>query len=289
MPNSLQILTYHDGQWQQGSVPVIKSADHCTWGGTTVFDGARAYQGLTPDLDLHCARVNRSAEIMGLTPSHDSARIVELALEGLRRFPKDSAVYIRPLYWSVDRGLGFIIPDPQTAEFCLTLEEVPMPPPETSATLTTTQFCRPLLSMATVDAKAACLYPNNIRMMREAQAKGFTNALVADPLGNVAETATSNVFMVKDGAVFTPVPNGTFLNGITRQRHIKLLRAAGITVHESVLTFDDFRQADEVFLSGNLTKITAVTAFDEVRYPIGPITGRARELYWDWAASLPKN
>ncbi|MGO1119064.1 branched-chain amino acid aminotransferase [Rhodovibrionaceae bacterium A322] len=285
MTSSPDIMTFHDGQWHKGSVPVIKSADHMTWGGTSVFDGARFYRGLTPDLDLHCARVNRSAEIMGLTPTHSSQEIQDLALEGLKQFRPDAAVYIRPLYWSIDRGLGFIVPDPQTTGFCLTLEEVPMPPPETTATLTTTRYCRPQLNMAQVDAKTASLYPNNIRMMREAQAKGFSNALVADALGNVAESATSNVFMAKDGEVFTPVPNGTFLNGITRQRHIKLLRAAGITVHETVLTFDDFRQADEVFLTGNLTKITPVTAFDDVSYQAGPLAQKARDLYWEWAAS----
>lgn len=100
-------------------------------------------------------------------------------------------------------------------------------------TITTTSFRRPYLEVMPVNAKAACLYPNNARMLREAKAKGFHNALVTDVLGNVAETATSNVFMVRGGEVFTPVPNGTFLNGITRQRVIKLLREAGVSVHET--------------------------------------------------------
>ncbi|HSG56566.1 MAG TPA: aminotransferase class IV, partial [Paracoccaceae bacterium] len=126
---------------------------------------------------------------------------------------------------------------------------------------------------------------NNARMLTEARAKGFGNALVADALGNVAETATANVFMVKDGVVLTPVANGTFLAGITRARHISNLRADGIEVRETVLTFDDFHAADEVFLTGNMSKITPVTAFDDTIYPVGPITRRARALYWDWAAS----
>ena len=160
-----------------------------------------------------------------------------------------------------------------------------MPAADASATLTTTRYHRPTLDCATVNAKAACLYPNNARMIREALAKGFTNALVADSLGNVAESATANVFMVKDGEIFTPVPNGTFLNGITRQRHIGLMRDAGRVVHETVLSFDDFRAADEVFLTGNLSKVTPISAFDEVNYQPGPVTREARENYWDWAAS----
>ncbi len=103
--------------------------------------------------------------------------------------------------------------------------------------------------------------------------------------GNVAETATANVFMVKDGEVFTPIPNGTFLAGITRARHIVNLRADGVKVHEAVLSFDDFKTADEVFLSGNMSKVTPVTGIEDSSYQHGPITRRVREMYWDWAAS----
>ncbi len=135
------------------------------------------------------------------------------------------------------------------------------------------------------DAKAGCLYPNNARMLMEARAKGYANALVADALGNVAETATANVFMVKDGELFTPIANGTFLSGITRARHIENALADGMAVHETVLSFDDFRSADEVFLSGNFSKVTPVVEFDGTHYQHGRVTKRMRELYWDWAHS----
>ncbi len=136
-----------------------------------------------------------------------------------------------------------------------------------------------------VNAKAGCLYPNNARMLREARAKGFNNTLTCDAMGNVAETATANVFMVRDGEVFTPIPNGTFLAGITRARHIENLRADGVTVHETILGYGDFEEADEVFLSGNMNKVTPVKAFEERQYQIGPVTRRVREMYWDWAAT----
>jgi branched-chain amino acid aminotransferase len=135
------------------------------------------------------------------------------------------------------------------------------------------------------NAKAGCLYPNNARMLVEAKSKGFGNALVADAMGNVAETATANVFMVRDGVVFTPIPNGTFLAGITRSRHIANMRADGMEVHETVLSFADFEAADEVFLSGNFSKVTPVAAFEDRQYQIGPVTRRVRSMYWDWAHS----
>lgn len=261
------------------------SADHGTWLGTLVFDGARQFDGVTPDLAAHCERVNRSAISLGMKPTMSVDDIVRCVDEGLALFDQGAAVYIRPMYWSTGYGDGFISADPESTAFCLCLQEIPMPDMQASARLTTTQFHRPTLEVATVNAKAACLYPNNARMIREAYAKGFSNALVCDALGNVAESATSNVFMVRDGEAFTPIPNGSFLNGITRQRIMMLLDELGIRVHETTLTYDDFHAADEVFLTGNLSKVTPVTAFDTTDYDIGDVALKARAAYMDWAKS----
>ena len=285
MATGTNLRTYFEGTWHEGDVPVMKAGDHGAWLGTTVFDGARAVDGLTPDLDLHLERVNRSAEALMIKPTVSAEDMLEIVREGLAMYPKDAAVYIRPMYWGIEGGHLGILPDQSKTGFAVALEEIPMAAPDAAMTLTTTRFRRPVMEDAVVNAKAGCLYPNNARMLAEARAKGYSNALVADALGNVAETASANVFMVKDGEVFTPIANGTFLSGLTRARHIKNLRADGVAVHEAVLSFDDFRSADEVFLSGNLNKVTPVTEFDGTMYQIGPITRRVRELYWDWAAS----
>ena len=285
MATGINLRTYYDGKWHEGDVPVMKAADHGAWLGTTVFDGARYVNGLAPDLDRHLARVNRSAEALMLNPGVTTEAMLEIVREGLAMYPKDTALYIRPMYWGVDGGYMGIVPGEGEAGFAVCLEEIPMAAPDASTTLTTTRFRRPVLEDSVCNAKAGCLYPNNARMLAEARSKGYGNALVADALGNVAETASANVFMVRDGEVFTPVPNGTFLSGITRARHIANLRADGVTVHEAVLSFDDFRAADEVFLSGNMSKVTPVTEFDGTMYQHGPLTRRVYEMYWDWAAS----
>ena len=285
MAFSTNIRTYFEGTWHKGNVPIMRAADHGAWLGSTVFDGARFFEGVAPDLMAHCERVNRSAKALSITPTHTAEQIFEIVTEGLKLFDKGAAVYIRPMYWGIDSGLAGIVPLETETGFCICLEEAPMATAGASTTLTTTQFHRPILADSVCNAKAGCLYPNNARMLKEAAAKGFGNALVADAMGNVAESASANVFMTRDGEIFTPAANGTFLAGITRARHINLLRAAGKVVHETVLSFDDFRQADEVFLSGNMTKITPVTAFDETNYQQGPVTKLARELYWDWALS----
>lgn len=280
------IKTYVNGRWHDGNIPVMAAADHGAWLGSTVFDGARHVDGMAPDLLAHCERVVRSARALMLHPKQTGRDIFDIAWDGLRRYPKDTPVYVRPMFWGIDGGAYGILPAETEAGFCICLEEIPMAPADVTVRLTTTQFHRPVLTDAVCNAKAGCLYPNNARMLAEARAKGYDNALVRDALGNVAETATANVFMVRDGVVFTPIPNGTFLDGITRQRHIANLRADGVEVVETVLTCDDFRKADEVFLSGNLNKVTPVAEFDGTHYAHGPITRRARALYWDWAASM---
>ena len=285
MATGTDIRTYFNGQWHNGDVPVISAADHGAWLGSGVFDGARFVNGLTPDLDAHCARVNRSARALMLTPTVSTEDMVAIVLDGLKAYPADAAVYIRPMYWGIDGDATAIIPQPEKTGFAVCLEQIPMAPAGASATLCRTRFRRPVLEDAVVNAKAGCLYPNNARMLAEARARGFSNALVADALGNVAETATANIFMVRDGAVFTPIANGTFLAGITRARHLSNLRADGVEVHEAVLGFDDFASADEVFMSGNMSKVTPVTGFEDRQYQIGPVTRRVREMYWDWAAS----
>ncbi len=91
--------------------------------------------------------------------------------------------------------------------------------------------------------------------------------------------------MVKNGEYFTPVPNGTFLAGITRARVIKLLQEAGETVHETILKMEDFREADEIFLTGNYSKVTPAVKFDERDFEIGEKTTKARDLYMEWAGA----
>jgi branched-chain amino acid aminotransferase len=283
------IRTYFEGRWHEGDLPVMRAADHGMWQGSSVFDGARMFQGVVPDLVAHCDRVNRSADALMIDATLGAAEMAAIAREGLRGFGPGAAVYVRPMYWAIAGSDLGIAPARGQTGFALCLEEVALPDFERPTTLCRTRFRRPVLEDAVCNAKAGCLYPNNARMLTEARAKGFGNALVADAMGNVAESATANVFIVRDGVVLTPIPNGTFLAGITRARHIANLRADGVEVIETVLSFDDVAAADEVFLSGNFAKVTAVAAFEDRRYPApGPMTRRARALYWDWALSGPR-
>ncbi len=282
-----QTWNWIDGAWVEGNPGIMGPRSHGAWLASTVFDGARIFDGLMPDMDRHAERVNRSAHGVGLKPTMAADAIVALAREGARKFASNVPVYVKPMYWGEADGVSTISPDPDDTRFCLCLFEAPMPPPTNGLSVTLSKFRRPTIETMPTDAKAGCLYPNNARALRAAKAAGFDNALVLDMLGNVAETTTSNIFMVKDGVVRTPAINGTFLNGVTRQRVIALLKAEGYTVEETTLRYSDFETADEIFSTGNYSKVMPVTRIDDRGLQPGPVARKARELYLDFALGCP--
>ena len=275
-------VTFFEDEWHEGNVPIMGPRTHAAWLCTSVFDGARAFEGTTPDLDLHCSRVNESAKVMSLKPLVSPETWMGLAREGLKRFDHGAEIYIRPMYWAEEGAPGGVRLDPESTRWCLTLYVAPFPKP-TGTAITLSPYRRPTRETALVDAKAGSLYPNNARALIEARGRGFDNCLLCDMLGNIAELGTANIFMVKDGVVYTPAPNGTFLAGITRGRVIALLRASGATVVEAMLRYSDFQSADEIFSTGNYTKVAPVTRIDERDLQPGPVFRRARELYWEYA------
>jgi branched-chain amino acid aminotransferase len=277
-------LTFFEGDWHEGNVPIMGPRTHAAWLCSLVFDGARAFEGVTPDLDLHCARVNDSAKKLYLKPMVSTETWVKLAREGIAKFDGQVALYIRPMYWAEKEGPWVQAHDPESTRWCLAIYEAPMRTPK-GFSMTLSPYRRPTLETMPVDAKAGCLYPNNARSLFEAHSRGFDNAAVCDMLGNVAELATSNIFMVKNGVVSTPIPNGTFLAGITRQRVIGLLRGGGTKVVETSLSYQDFKTADEIFSTGNYSKVVPVTRIDDRPLPFGPVYTKARELYWAFAHS----
>ncbi|MBZ8133124.1 branched-chain amino acid aminotransferase [Afifella sp. IM 167] len=279
-----QTWTWLEGEWHEGNVPILGPRSHAMWLGSSVFDGARRFEGIMPDLDLHCARLNASALALGLQPTMEVEAMMALAAEGAKKFDDTAALYIRPMYWAEEGGFMSVPALAASTRFCLCMYETPALEPK-GFSVTLSPYRRPTIECAPTNAKAGCLYPNNGRAILEAKSRGFDNALVRDMLGNVAETGTSNIFMARDGVVFTPVPNGTFLNGITRQRVIAILREAGIEVREQALTIADFMAADEIFSTGNYSKVVPVTRIEDRDLQPGPLGIRARALYWDWAHS----
>lgn len=269
---------WYRGQWMDEQPLVTGPLDVGFWSGSSVFDGARAIAGCTPDLDLHAERCVRSAKAMLMHPTIDGSEIARLCRQAVARLPADRDYYIRPMFFA---NKGGVIPEPGGTEFVLAIFELAMPP-EVAGSACLSSFRRNAPDQGPTDAKAGCLYPNGQRALAEAQARGFDLALMRDPAGNVAEFSTANIWIVKDGVAMTPAANGTFLSGITRRRLIQLLRTDGIPVEERTLTPRDVERADEIIVCGNYGKIQTVVRYEDRLLDPGPVFRRARQLYMDF-------
>ena len=207
-----------EGAWHQGNVPIMGPRTHAAWLGSTVFDGARAFEGVAPDLERHCARINQSAINFGLKPVVDAETWLGLAREGIARFA--------PMRnFTFGRCIGR---RPEAAAGCCS---IPRPPTGASASISRRCHSRPATHHAIAVPPAdrgeragprqgGVPLPEQFARADGGAGEGLYNGLMLDMLGNVAEFGNANVFMAKNGVVFTPAPNGTFLNGITRQRVI---------------------------------------------------------------------
>ncbi|RVT97614.1 branched-chain amino acid aminotransferase [Rhodovarius crocodyli] len=271
---------WYNGAWTTEEPKILGPMDHAFWLGSSVFDGARGIRGYAPDLDLHCARVIRSAKAMLMAPKISAAEIEALCKEGIRRMGPEAELYVRPMFF-IRRGLGASQPDPDSTDFILSIYDAPLPGfGGFSAMLA--PFRRSAQDMAPTDAKASCLYPNGARAATWARQHGADNAVLLDPSGNVAELASANIWFAKDGVAVTPVENFTFLAGITRKRIIGLLQSAGVPVEVRAVKPEELDTADEVFSTGNFGKVQPCIRYNGRDLPTGPIATKARELYFHW-------
>jgi branched-chain amino acid aminotransferase len=103
--------TYFDGRWHEGNTPIMGPRTHGAWLGSTVFDGARRFEGASPDLDRHMKRINASALSFGLKPVVSDADWLTLAQDGIARFDPAAALYVRPMYWAENGASGGGVPN----------------------------------------------------------------------------------------------------------------------------------------------------------------------------------
>jgi branched-chain amino acid aminotransferase len=276
-------IFWHDGRWYDEQPKLLGPLDHAMWMASVAFDGARAFDGLAPDLDRHCARLIDSTRKMLLEPTLSAGEVEALCKEAIRRLPRDEALYVRPMFYATR---GFVTPEADSTEFALAVYGSPMPEPR-GMSCCFSSYRRPARDAAPTDAKASCLYPNMQRALVEAAARGCDSAITFDANSNVAELATANLWIARGGIAMTPVCNGTFLNGITRQRVLQLLRDAGTEAVEVTLTRQDVLDADEVFSTGNYGKVLPITRVEDRHYQMGHVYQKARELYFEFARSQP--
>lgn len=272
---------YMDGQlvpWRDAKVHYLTHALHY---GTCVFEGERAYNGKIFKSKDHTQRLFRSAEIIRMDMSAFDADTINAAKEEVLKANNLSNAYIRVAAWRGSEQMGIDISKTVTHLAIAAWDWGKYFDPsvaEKGISLMTSPWVRPAPNMAPVHSKAASNYNMGCIAKSEATDKGFTDVLINDFEGNLAECSGANLFLVIDGAIHTPTAD-RFLNGITRQTVMQLAQDMGINVTERRIKPEELDHAQEVFVTGSAAEVTPIGRIDERHYDVGPITKKLMDAY----------
>ena len=272
---------YMDGQlvpWRDAKVHYLTHALHY---GTCVFEGERAYNGKIFKSKDHTQRLFRSAEIIRMDMSAFDADTINAAKEEVLKANNLTNAYIRVAAWRGSEQMGIDISKTVTHLAIAAWDWGKYFDPsvaEKGISLMTSPWVRPAPNMAPIHSKAASNYNMGCIAKSEATDKGFTDVLINDFEGNLAECSGANLFLVIDGAIHTPTAD-RFLNGITRQTVMQLAQDMGINVIERRIKPEELDHAQEVFVTGSAAEVTPIGRIDERHYDVGPITKKLIDAY----------
>lgn len=263
--------------WRETKVHMLTHGLHYA---SAVFEGERCYSGNIFKSTEHSQRLIRSAELidMKMTMTVDQ---INAAKEEILAANKLTDAYLRPLAWRGSEQMGISAQATLTHVAIACWEWPSYFSPEMrekGISLQTAKWRAPMPDTAPVASKASCLYATHTMSKHAAEAAGYTDALMLDYRGLVAEATGANLFMVKDGQIKTPIPD-CFLNGLTRQTVIQLAKDLGLPIEETRIKPEELIEADEVFLTGTAAEVTAVGKIDSTLYNVGPVTRQLRDAY----------
>ena len=275
---------WYDGAfvpWADAKLHVLSHGLHYA---SSVFEGERAYGGEVFKLDEHTQRLHDSASILGFEIPYDAETINAATRELLTRMKLVDA-YVRPVAWRGSEMMG-ISAQHNTIHLAIATWEWPsyFKPEERlkGIRLDMAEYRRPAPATAPFKAKAAGLYMICTISKHAAEAKGYTDALMLDWRGQVAEATGANVFFVKDGKIHTPTPD-CFLNGITRQTVIGLAKDRGIEVVERVIMPEELSEFEQCFVTGTAAEVTPVSEIAGNTFVVGDII---KTLMQDYDAAV---
>ena len=272
---------WYDGEmvdWREANVHLLTHALHY---GSGVFEGVRMYSGNIFKLQEHSERLINSADIMGFEIPYSVNEINQACVDACA-VNNITDGYLRPIAWRGSEMMG-VAAQSNTIHLAVAAWEWPSYfSPEArnkGISLKTSKWRRPAANTAPVHAKACGLYMIATLSKHDAEKDGFTDSLMLDYRGHVAEATGANIFMeMGDGKLHTPTPD-CFLDGITRRTVIDLAKARGVEVIERTIMPDELANATQVFLTGSAAEVTPVGAIDEHTYAVGDITKTLREDY----------
>ena len=271
---------WYNGQfveWQNATTHVLNHGLHY---GSCVFEGLRVYGEKIYKLEKHTDRLFFSAQRMGIEVPYSKDEINNAQIETIKKMNIKYG-YVRPVIW---RGSEMMAISAQKNKINVAVATWEWPSYFTKEdrlkgiSLQTAVWKRPPPECIPTDTKAAGLYMICTLSKHEAEKNGFTDALMLDYKGRVSESTGSNIFLVINGEIHTPVPD-CFLNGITRQAVIEIAKNEGIKVIERDIYPDEIKNAEEIFLTGSAVEVTPVGKIDNQTFKVGDITAKISSLY----------
>jgi branched-chain amino acid aminotransferase len=274
-------------RWDDAKIHI---GSHVIHYGSAVFEGLRCYA--TPDgpavfrLDAHTERLYNSAKIyrmdVPIAPAEFNAAVLEtIAANGM------DACYIRPILY---RGYDSLGVNPLTCpvDAAILLWEwgayLGQEALEQGVDVKVSSWSRMAPNTLPAMAKSAANYANSALIKMEALADGYAEGIALDVSGNISEGSGQNIFMVRDGAIYTPPLGSSILGGITRDSVMTLARDLGYTVSESVIPREALYIADEIFFVGTAAEVTPVRSVDKQQIGAGrrgPITQALQQAFFD--------
>lgn len=262
-----QTIVYHNGKFTKPEAATSSLYSQTLHYGNGVFEGIRAYK--TKDgtkvfkAREHFERLQYGAEVMGIPFHYSVEELTSITYDLLKRNHLEDA-YIRPLI-TTGANMGLYT----SKESILTMQCWAWGKlmGDTLLRVMTSSFERPNPKSCFVEAKVTGHYINSILSTNEAKDAGFDEALLLDMHGNVAECSGANIFMEKDGQLFTP-KKGSIMAGITRATIIEICKDEGLPVEETHFTLEELKQADSAFFTGTAAEVVGLKSLDDYEFPM---------------------
>jgi len=270
-------------EWNDAKVPVMTHAIHY---GTSVIEGIRAYAAKNNlyifRLADHMKRLHRSAAVYSIPMKHSVNELVDATVEIVKKNQIKSSCYIRPLTFVGFHGIDLNVNEKSpthTAILVFTFEQYL----NSKGIRACISSWRRISDLSTPPlAKAGGNYINSILATQECKRNGYDEAIMLDKDGNVSEAPGENVFIVRDGRIFTPPVSSSVLEGVTRDSAIKVAKDMGYELVERAIPRTELYLSDEVFLTGTAAEVTPVVSVDDHQIGDGnegDVTKSIREMY----------
>ena len=267
----------------------VSVATHAFNYGTAVFGGIRGYWNdekrklyIFRPFD-HYRRLLQSGRMMNMHIPYDEESLIQLTLDLVRMEGWQTDIYIRPLIYKADLGIGVRLHDLRDELTIFTMPFQQYVKNDTDAHVTISSWRRLDDNMIPARGKVSGAYANSALIKTDAQQAGFDEALVLNQNGHISEGSAMNIFMVRDDVVITPPVTDNILEGITRKTAMELVKnEIGLPVIERSIDRTELYICDELFMTGSAAQIVAITRVDYRpvgKGKMGPVAGKIREIF----------